>query len=617
MEVEVNEDKLKMEQDVKDDVEGKDDSGEMPEDAKLWKKVKSDPTDFDSWVRLASMLEQKDDYGNFRKCLKELLKEYPLCYGYWTKLCELEKRHNHPDRQLKACEEGIEAAKHCHEMWTYYCCMDFDAKDEMLVAETRRRFERAATNVGNDFQAHSFWNKYIAFETQNEEYRRVANIYQRILGIPLSLLDEYYKKYKEFASSRPLNDLLSESESKVFDPKSVEESEKQRSEIMARHEQVYLQTSQIKAAVDPFENHISRAYFHVKEVEDADISNWHSYLDYCEKWTKQAPHRFQPTTKVYERCLVACASYPEFWNRYANFVAAHESESKAREIFERATRIFTKRQPEAFLEYASFEEAAGAVDHARELYKHVLENVSPGLTEGIVNLANLERRQGNLKLALDILTKAMGQADDNNLASLTIFAAKFARNHLSDDEKAQAFFEEAVKKVSGDLSLWLAYISMETSKPKFGFNEVKELYERALGGSNLSEDDTVVLAAHYLEFAANNAKDIKFVRSVQSRFPNVSTLLVFSEKKGQDVSTAQTQAQQQQTVAQNPQAPQAAAHTTQPSTGTTADQTQTQNGYDQQTSEYYQTYGYGYQYPQGYDYNAWQQQYSAAQTAAQ
>jgi len=259
-------------------------------------------------------------------------------------LCELEKRHNHPDRQLKVCEEGIVAAAHCHEMWTYYCCMDFDAKDELLITETRRRFERAAAKVGDDFQAHSFWNKYIAFETQNEEYRRVANIYQRILGTPLSLLDEYYKKFKEFASSRPLNDLLSESESKVFDPKSVEESERQRTEIMSRYDQVYLRTSQIKAAVDVFENRISRAYFHVKEVEATDIANWHSYLDYCEKWTKQDPSRFQPTTKVYERCLVACASYPEFWNRYANFVAAHESEDKAREIFERATKIFTKRQ---------------------------------------------------------------------------------------------------------------------------------------------------------------------------------------------------------------------------------------------------------------------------------
>ena len=133
------------------------------------------------------------------------------------------------------------------------------------------------------------------------------------------MLEEYYKRYQEFASSRPLKDLLSESEGKQFDPKSVEESERYRKEIMARHEQVYLHTSEIKNAIHPFENSITRAYFHVKEVDSADIANWHSYLDYLEKWTLQSPERYGPTVKVYERCLVACANYPEFWNRYANF----------------------------------------------------------------------------------------------------------------------------------------------------------------------------------------------------------------------------------------------------------------------------------------------------------
>eukprot|EP00469_Lotharella_globosa_P000245 CAMPEP_0167792638 /NCGR_PEP_ID=MMETSP0111_2-20121227/12671_1 /TAXON_ID=91324 /ORGANISM="Lotharella globosa, Strain CCCM811" /LENGTH=213 /DNA_ID=CAMNT_0007685577 /DNA_START=302 /DNA_END=943 /DNA_ORIENTATION=- len=213
----------------------------------------------------------------------------------------------------------------------------------------------------------------------------------------------------------------------------------------------------------------------------------------------------------------------------------------------------------------------------------------------------------------------MGEADDN-LASLTVFAATYVRKHCSDEKKAQVFFEEAVKKVPGDLSLWLAYISMETSKLKFGFNEVKELYERALGASSLSEEDTVVLAAHYLEFAANYAKDIKVLRTVQSRFPNVSTLLVFNEKKGQDISSTQTQGQHTVVAQQTAQASQSgqaqpATATATATTTATADTAQTQSGYDQQTAEYYQQYGYGYQYP-GYDYSAWQQQYGT-QTAAQ
>jgi len=235
-------------------------------------------------------------------------------------------------------------------------------------------------------------------------------------------------------------------------------------------------------------------------------------------------------------------------------------------------------RPEAFLEYASFEEATGDVEKARDLYKHVLKEVSPGLTEAIINLVNLERRQGNMKVALETLTKAMEEGEDN-LADLTTFAAKFVRNHLSDEDKALNFFEEAVKKVPGNISLWLAYISMESSKKGCKFDVIKDLYERALG-SNHSDNDTVILAAHYMEYAANNAKSIKIVREIQSRFPNVSTLLVFNEKKGQDIPT-QTQ-QQNAITAQTQQ-----STTVQPTTSA-SDQSQSQSqsqtaSYDQQT----------------------------------
>lgn len=215
------------------------------------------------------------------------------------------------------------------------------------LAHLFRRFEKAAAVVGNDFQAHSFWNKFIEFETFHEDYKKVARIYLRILSTPLALLDEYYKKYQEFASSRPLDDLLTEAESKAFDPKSVEESEKFRKEIMERHSRLYQRAKTIKDAVNVFENRITRAYFHVKDVDESDIANWHAYLDYNEKWVSQSPERMDGAVKVYERCLVACANYPEFWIRYANFLAKQkkeDSKDKAKEVFERATKIYTKRQ---------------------------------------------------------------------------------------------------------------------------------------------------------------------------------------------------------------------------------------------------------------------------------
>jgi len=596
---------------------------ELTEEEKLWEKVQADPADFDTWVSLASSLEQKDDYSFLRKVLRALLKEFPLCYGYWTKLAELEKRHGHPQLQLQTCGEGVRAARHCHEMWTYYCCIDIDAKDDELVAETRRRFEEAAEVVGNDFQAHTFWNKFLEFETLHEDYKRVARIYLRILATPLALLDEYYKKYQEFASSRPLDDLLTEEESKTFDPKSVEESEKFRKEIMGRHEQLYLRAKKVKDAVDLFENRVTRAYFHVKEVDVSDIANWHAYLDYNEKWVSQSPDRTAGAMKVYERCLVACANYPEFWIRYANFLAktrGKDYENETRAVFERATKIFTKRQPEAFLEYAIFEETTGNVKHARELYEIVLSKIAPGLVEGVVNLANFERRQGSLENAARVYEEGLRASPKETISFLAGRAANFHWRVRGDIKQAQEILEDAVSQAPGDISLWFQYITF-TASTNTAFEETKKIYERALSTDSSTSEDKMILAAHYLEFASNNASNAEELWKIKERFPNVSNLLVFTKRRIQAEDSTPAATGSEGKLVQATQSASASTTAVSSSTATavnasaasSATGTNAQMGYtQQQAASYYQQYGYGYQaYPQGqYNYSnqGWAQQ---------
>mmetsp|Transcript_23036 Transcript_23036/g.37004 ORF Transcript_23036/g.37004 Transcript_23036/m.37004 type:complete len:815 (+) Transcript_23036:53-2497(+) len=634
---------------------------ELSEEEKMWKEVQENPEHFDTWVSLASRLEQKDDYKALSECLRALLKEYPFCYGYWTKLAELEKRYGHANLQLQVCEEGVAAAEHCHEMWTYYCSIDMDSENDDLIAETRRRFERAAKVIGSDFQSHQFWNKYIEFETSHDENQRAAGIYLRILRTPLAMLDEYYKKYEEFASKRPVKDLLSELAGRDFNPSSVEESEKYRNEIMAEHKEVYLKTKLEKETLDYFENRIARAYFHVKDLNESDISNWHSYLDFCEARVREDAKQFRPmTVKIYERCLIACANYPEFWIRFATFVEGQGLETgvaDARSIYNRATSIFTKRQPECFLEYALFEERHGNIEQARGIYQHILENVSPGLVQGLVNLTNFERRRGNVEEACKIYDAALEGANFEEIPLLAVNAGKFYAKIKKDANRAREIYEEALRHRTDCADLWLAYVTFEDSVSSSYTDKIKPIFERALAeDSKLQAQDREVLASFYLEYASDYAPSLEDVQSIQKRFPTITPLLSFEKKRplasyvhSPTSSTASTIASShQQQIKQEVGAVSsteglasgadqsqvsteaAIASTAQDVTaystgaaasaaaGATAQQSAAAASYSSH-ADYYQQYGYAYP-GYGYDASAWaaqQAQYAAATQAQQ
>ena len=48
------------------------------------------------------------------------------------------------------------------------------------------------------------------------------------------------------------------------------------------------------------------------------------------------------TIKLYERCLIACANYPEYWIRYVQRMDAEGKLESALDALERASTVFVK-----------------------------------------------------------------------------------------------------------------------------------------------------------------------------------------------------------------------------------------------------------------------------------
>lgn len=58
---------------------------------------------------------------------------------------------------------------------------------------------------------------------------------------------------------------------------------------------------------------IKRPYFHVKPLERCQLKNWQEYLDFEIEQGDQ-----ERIITLFERCLIACALYEEFWLRVCN-----------------------------------------------------------------------------------------------------------------------------------------------------------------------------------------------------------------------------------------------------------------------------------------------------------
>ncbi len=77
-----------------------------------------------------------------------------------------------------------------------------------------------------------------------------------------------------------------------------------------------------------FESALKRTYFHVKPVPEPQLSAWRKYIHFEQGLEKEAvaagsgadaSQARRRLAKLFERCMVVCANYSEFWLLYADW----------------------------------------------------------------------------------------------------------------------------------------------------------------------------------------------------------------------------------------------------------------------------------------------------------
>lgn len=352
-----------------------------------------------------------------------------------------------------------------------------------------RLFERGASLVGLDFLAHPFWDKYIEYEERQEAQDRIYAIHARVIRIPLHQYARYYERFRTLTHTQPLSEVVAadvlsrfqaevEAESAAYGSGARPELEVERdvrAKIDAMYYELFTATQQEVSKRWTYESEIKRPYFHVTQLDHSQLNNWRKYLDF-----EESEGDFQRVVSLYDRCLVTCAFYDEFWFRYARWMSAQEGkDEEVRNIYIRASIFVPISRPGIRMQWAYFEEGSGRIDIALDIHAAILMKL-PDCVEVIVSWAHLQRRQKDFDAAIQVL-RDHTEAPTVDLYTKAALVAEWAQmlwKAKGSAEEARAVFLKNAQWYGDSLLFWEKWFTFELEQSSTGEEEEKETVER-------------------------------------------------------------------------------------------------------------------------------------------
>ncbi|KAL0967685.1 hypothetical protein UPYG_G00255570 [Umbra pygmaea] len=542
---------------------------------KLAKACEENPEDFNGWVYLLQYVEQENHLGAVRAAFDAFFLRYPYCYGYWKKYADIEKKHGNAQVAEEVYRRGVQAIPLSVDLWLHYLSFikeNADPEDPETTSRIRAAYEHAVLAAGTDFRSDRLWETYINWETEQGELANVTAIYDRILGIPTQLYSQHLQRFKEHVQSNNPKHFLSEEEfiqlrvelakasalpvsedgeettppepeelpagtEDLPDPaKRVTEIENMRHRVTESRQELFNQNEQEVSKRWAFEEGIKRPYFHVKALEKTQLSNWKEYLDF--EMENGTPER---VVVLFERCLIACALYEEFWTKgmasfatqdltpafanyyvasspspttlqklillYARYLESYSIEG-VRHVYKKACTVHLPKKPNIHMLWAGFEEQQGNVEEARSILKN-LEEAVPSLAMVRLRRVSLERRHGNLEEAEALLREAM--VSGKNASETCFYAVKLARQLMKVQRsltKARKVLLDAIDKDQTSPKLYLNLLELEYSQDvQQNQAEILACFDRALN-SPLPLDSRLTFSQRKVEFLEDFGSDI-------------------------------------------------------------------------------------------------------------
>lgn len=351
-----------------------------------------------------------------------------------------------------------------------------------------------------------------------ESFDKIFAILGRVIHIPMHQYARYFERYRQIAQTRPVTELAPpeilsqfraeiEAASAQVAPGAQAEEEIERDlrlRVDTYHLEIFSKTQTETTKRWTYESEIKRPYFHVTELDEGQLSNWKRYLDF-----EESEGSYSRTQFLYERCLVTCAHYDEFWQRYARWMSAQPGkEEEVRNIYQRASCLYVPIAcPAIRLQYAYFEEMTGRVDVAKDIHEAILMNL-PNHVETIVSLANTSRREGGLEAAIEVYKTELG-SPHCEMATKAALVAEWARllwKTKGSPEEARQVFQGNQQYHLDSRAFWTSYLMFELEQPTSAATEsvqyerIKRVIEDIRSKSALPTETVKELAQIYMAY---------------------------------------------------------------------------------------------------------------------
>ncbi|XP_075693303.1 pre-mRNA-processing factor 39-like [Rhinoderma darwinii] len=510
-----------------EDCSGSDDedNSSMPPDfSSYWRAATMKPSDFTSWTKLVAYAEKEKNLAACRKAYDAFLMCFPLSHIYWRKYTDIEERLGSSEEAEKIFVRAVKSNPLNVTLWTSYILFLSKKVKLNMPEKLQGVFKDAIDACGMDFRSDELWSLYIEYEIKHGNFKEAMALYNRVLNIPTQRYQMHFERFKILVSTQSPIEFLTMDEINVIHAKIQVENDndqiaaedlpsgdiadslteidvqKIRQQILETKAHIYLQNEVQVQNRCVFEDAIKRLYFLASPLNVKQLQNWRKYLDFE---ASQGPH--ERVVILYERCLMPCAMYEEFWLLYAQYMERHSVEA-ARSVFERACRIHLPLKFTLHLQWALFEEKHGQLDSARAILCN-LENVLPGVVMVRLRRVNFERRNGSLQEAERLLREAAQNSSSSEMAAFyTVKLARLLLKLKRDPENARDVLIEALKKEPNSPYLYQCLLETEISRD--AVDDAMQCVERALN-SNIHDSIKGILSQRRLELLEDCGNSIK------------------------------------------------------------------------------------------------------------
>ncbi|XP_043273471.1 pre-mRNA-processing factor 39 isoform X2 [Venturia canescens] len=518
----------------------------LPELEKYWKAVNEDPSDFTGWTYLLQYVDQENDPEAAREAYNKFLERYPYCYGYWRKFADYEKKKGDPENVQTVFDQGLKAISLSVDLWLHYInhCKVVYEKDETKL---REQYERAIQACGLEFRSDRLWESYIKWEQEGKRLSRVTALYDRLLSTPTFGYKGHFENFQEFVSSNLPNRILSvddflalRAEVKALlksedtapaipaddappgeepppheAPPTDEETRALREKIISSRRKMHKANVSAVSARWSYEEGIKRPYFHVKPLERCQLKNWKEYLDFEIEQKDQ-----DRIIILFERCLIACALYDEFWLRFVRYLESLKGENseKIRDVYCRACTVHHPKKPNLHLQWAVFEESQGDFDKAASILEKI-DTVMPNMLQIAYRRINLERRRNDLEKACELYESYIGNSKNRTIGNnIAVKYARFLYKFKNDIDKAVKVLLKAADKDKDNPRLYLQLIDLGLQRNPVDTEEVVGYMDMFIEREHADLEQRVLFAQRKVEFLEDFSLDISQVMKAHDQF---------------------------------------------------------------------------------------------------